>query len=50
MVDDDNGVVYHYGTINLYYGWLLLDSSGNPVAQGKRFDASAAQSALDDLG
>lgn len=48
MVDDDNGVVYHYGTINLFYGWIVLDGSGNLVAQGKRFDANAAQQAVDN--
>ncbi len=48
MVDDDNGVAFHYDLYR-FPGWLLLDSSGNLAAQGTRFDQSV-QAAIDALG
>lgn len=48
MVDADHGVAFHYDLFR-FPGWLLLDSSGNLVSQGTRFDDSVQQ-ALNAVG
>lgn len=48
LTDEDTGVGRYYEVYN-YPRWLLIDSSGNLVDQGNRFDDSV-QSALDSLG
>lgn len=47
LTDDNIGVSRHYNVRSLP-AWLLLDSSGNLVANGNRFD-DKVQSALDAL-
>ncbi len=47
IIDDDNGVAFHYGLYN-FPAWLLLDSSGNLVKRGTRFNGDV-QAALDAL-
>lgn len=48
LVDSNNGVAFAYDVYQ-FPRWILLDSSGQLVAQGSRFDNSIQQQ-LDSLG